>query len=79
MPELLRAALRIGVLIAGLSIATLPFQPRGSAEFVVTVLAAFVGLAFIAGVALLGRTARVPRRAGDGRKDYNRRFSRRGP
>lgn len=80
MPELLRGALRIAVLMAGLSLATLPFQPRDSAEFVVTVLAAIVGLAFVAGIVVLARTTRVPPRgAGEGRTGYNKRFSRRGP
>lgn len=58
--EILRPAFRIGVLVAGLAIATLPFQPRDSAEFVVTVLAAIVGLAFVMGIALLARLARPP-------------------
>lgn len=71
--ELLRPALRIGVLVAGLAVVTLPFQPSGSAEFVVTVLAAIVGIVFVAGVALLARTAAPPRPV----KGYNKRSIRR--
>lgn len=59
-PEILRPALRIAVLVAGLALATLPFQPRDSAEFAVTVLAAVVGLAFVIGIAILARLARPP-------------------
>ena len=74
MPELLRGALRIGVLVFGLAVLTLPFQPRDSAEFVVTVMAAVVGALFVLGVLLLGRGAnpRVPS-AGKERKGYNSR------
>ena len=81
MQELLRAALRIGVLVAGLSLLMLPFQPRDSAEFVVTVLAAIVGIIFVVGVAMLARAEHpaLPRRADEQRKEYNKRFSRRGP
>jgi hypothetical protein len=35
----------------------LPFQPTNSAEFVVTVLAAIVGLVFVGLVALLARSS----------------------
>jgi hypothetical protein len=59
-PEILRPAFRIAVLVAGLALATLPFQPRDSAEFVVTVLAAIVGLVFAIGIGLLARLARPP-------------------
>ena len=74
-PAILRPALRIAVLVAGLSLVSLPFQPRDSAEFVVTVLSALVGSAFVVGIALLTRTAhpRPPRAPGE-RKGYNRRF-----
>lgn len=73
-PQLLRGGLRIGVLILALALVTLPFQPRDSAEFVVTVMAAVVGAAFVVGVTLLARGAnpRVPS-AGTERKRYNRR------
>ena len=71
----------MAVLIVGLALLMLPFQPRDSAEFVVTVLAAIVGLLFLAVVAWLARSAHppLPRRADEGEKGYNRRFSRRGP
>lgn len=77
--QILRAGFRIGVLVLGLALAMLPFQPRDSAEFVVTVLAALVGGLFVAGVALLARAAnpRIPDAARRG-KDYNRRATRRG-
>ena len=71
----------MAVLIVGLALLMLPFQPSGSAEFVVTVLAAIVGLVFLGVVAWLARSAHppLPRRADDQRKGYNKRFSRRGP
>ncbi len=73
-PEILRGGLRIGVLVFGLAAVMLPFQPQGSAEFVVTVLAAIVGGAFVLGIALLARIANPPLpRAGTGRKEYNKR------
>jgi hypothetical protein len=73
-PLILRGGFRIGVLILGLALLMLPFQPQGSAEFVVTVLAAIIGGAFVLGIALLARTANPPLpRAGIGRKEYNKR------
>lgn len=59
-PQILRGGFRIGVLVLGLAIGMLPFQPPGSAEFVVTILAALVGAVFVLGVALLARTANPP-------------------
>lgn len=56
-PQLLRAGFRIGTLIFMLALVTLPFQPSGSAESSVTILAAAVGAAFLIGVALLARGA----------------------
>lgn len=78
-PQILRAGFRIGVLIFALSIAMLPFQPRDSAEFVVTVLAALVGGVFVLSVALAARSAnpRLPGAKGP-RKDYNNRSKERG-
>lgn len=72
-PQILRAGFRIGVLILALAVLMLPFQPRDSAEFVVTVLAALIGGAFVLGVALLARTAnpRVPGAKAPG-KGYNK-------
>ena len=59
-PQLLRAGFRIGVLILGASLLTLPLQPGGSAEFVVTIMAALVGAAFVLGTGLLARAASPP-------------------
>lgn len=59
-PELLRAGFRIGILIFALALVTLPFQPSGSAEFSVSILAAAVGAAFVIGVAVLARLANPP-------------------
>ena len=56
-PELLRGGFRIGFTILAIALVTLPFQPRDSAEFVVTVLAALVGGTFVLGIFLLTRTA----------------------
>lgn len=72
-PALLRGGFRIGFLILALSLVTLPFQPAGSAERVVTVLAAALAGAFLTGIALLARRAepRLPRDK-TGRKGYNR-------
>jgi hypothetical protein len=53
-----RGALRTAVLILGLALVLLPFQPRGSAEFVVTVLSAVVGALFVGVVLLAMRWAR---------------------
>jgi len=73
MAELLRAGLRIGILVFGLAIFMLPFQPRDSAEFVVTVLAALVGGVFALGVVVLARTENpaLPPAPGE-RKEYNK-------
>jgi peptidoglycan/LPS O-acetylase OafA/YrhL len=54
-PTALNAALRVAVLILVVALAMLPFQPPNSAEFVVTVLAAVVGLIFVGLVAVLAR------------------------
>jgi hypothetical protein len=72
--QLLRSGLRIGILVLGLALLMLPFQPRDSAEFVVTVLAALVGAAFVLGVVILAKTANPPLPHAPGeRKEYNRR------
>lgn len=75
-PQILRAGFGIGLLVCGLAIATLPFQPRDSAEFFVTVLAALVGGTLVVGIALMARAA-VPRLpdAPKGKKGYNKRFA----
>jgi hypothetical protein len=54
-PIALQAAFRVAVLILLAALVMLPFQPTNSAEFVVTVLAAIVGLVFVGVVALLAR------------------------
>jgi len=59
-PQLLRGGFRIGFLILAVALVTLPFQPRDSAEFVVTVLAAIVGAAFVLGIALVARSSSPP-------------------
>jgi hypothetical protein len=54
-PLALGAAFRVAVLILIVALVMLPFQPPNSAEFVVTVLAAVVGLVFVGLVAVLAR------------------------
>jgi len=72
-PDLLRGGFRIGFLILALSLVTLPFQPAGSAERIVTVMAAAVAGTFVLGIALLARRAEpgLPQDKPD-RKGYNR-------
>jgi hypothetical protein len=50
-----RAGFRLGFLVLMLAVLPLPFLSPGSAEFVVSVLAAGMALAFIGGVTLLLR------------------------
>jgi hypothetical protein len=61
-PIAFQAALRVAVLILIVAVAMLPFQPPNSAEFIVTVLAAVVGLIFVLLVAVMVRlsTSRPP-------------------
>jgi hypothetical protein len=54
-PIALQAALRVALLILLAAVVMLPFQPANSAEFVVTVMAAVVGLIFVGLVAVLAR------------------------
>ena len=54
-PVALQAALRVALLILVASLVMLPFQPANSAEFVVTVMAAIVGLIFVGLVVVLAR------------------------
>lgn len=54
-PFALRAAFRVAILILIVAGAMLPFQRPNSAEFVVTVLAALVGLAFVGVVFVIAR------------------------
>jgi hypothetical protein len=51
----LQAAFRVAILILIVALAMLPFQPPNSAEFVVTVMAAVVGLIFVGIVAVIAR------------------------
>lgn len=79
-PRILRGGFRIGVFILALALLTLPFQPRGSAEFVVTVLSAVIGGAFVIAIAAVARWGQ-PSLPNDkrGQKGYNTRSRRRGP
>ena len=65
-PFALRAAFRVAALILIVAVAMLPFQPPSSAEFVVTALAAPVGLAFLGVVVVAARlsVSRPPNRKG---------------
>lgn len=56
-PQVLRGAFRVGFTILAIALVTLPFQPRDSAELVVTVLAVLVSGAFVTGVWMLARAA----------------------
>ena len=78
--EVARAGLRLAVLLVLLSVVTLAVQDRGSAEFVVSVMALGVSLVFLAvvlgfmrwGTTRLPDVARRPRQRDDnvGPKDY---------
>ena len=59
-PRTGQAAFRIAFLILGLAILILPFQRPNSAEFVVTVMAAAVGLLFVGVVLVVNRLASPP-------------------
>lgn len=63
-PELLKGGLRIAVFILVASLGMLPFQDRSSAEFYVSLLAAFIGGIFVLAIALTIRwlTPRPPDR-----------------
>jgi hypothetical protein len=79
-PRILRGGFRIAVFVLALALLTLPFQPRGSAEFVVTVMAAVVGGAFVLGIAAVARWGQPPLPNDKrGQKGYNTRSRRRGP
>ena len=62
-PQILRAGFRIAVLIAGVALFLLLFEPRDSAEFVVSAMALVIGLTFIGLVMVLVRysTPKMPR------------------
>ena len=61
-PQVLRAGFRVAVLLAFVAGILLLFEPRDSAEFVVSALTLCIGLLFIAVVAILVRysTPRMP-------------------
>jgi hypothetical protein len=54
-PLALRAAFRVALLVVLTALVTLPFQRAGSAESVVTIMAAAVGGLFVAAVWLVAR------------------------
>lgn len=62
-PQVLAAGFRIAVLVTAVALVLLFFEPRGSAEFVVSAMALVIGLTFVTFVALLVRysTPRMPR------------------
>jgi hypothetical protein len=61
-PQILKAGFRVAVLIAFVAALLLLFEPRDSAEFVVSALALCIGLLFMGLVAALVRysTPRMP-------------------
>ena len=62
-PQLLRAGFRIAVFVTATAALLLVFEPRDSAEFVVSLMALAVGLIFVSVVAVLVwySTPRMPR------------------
>jgi len=62
-PQVLVAGFRIAIFVTTTAVLLLIFEPRDSAEFVVSVLALGIGLTFVALVAVLIRysTPRMPR------------------
>jgi hypothetical protein len=56
-PQSLKGTFGIALTIFLAAAAMLPFQPRGSAEFVVTTLAAAIGAIFILAIAVVARWA----------------------
>ena len=61
-PQILKAGFRVAVLLAFVAGVLLLFEPRDSAEFVVSALTLCIGLLFMGLVALLVRysTPRIP-------------------
>lgn len=61
-PQILRAGFRVAVLLVSVAGLLLVFEPRDSAEFVVSALTLGIGLAFMGLVAILVRhsTPRIP-------------------
>jgi len=62
-PQILKAGFRIAIFVTATAGLLLLFEPRDSAEFVVSVLALAIGLAFVSLVAVLVwySTPRIPR------------------
>ena len=62
-PQILRAGFRVAVLVAGVALLLLIFEPRDSAEFVVSAMALGIGLTFMSLVAVLVwySTPRMPK------------------
>jgi hypothetical protein len=62
-PQILRAGFRIAIFVAVTAAMLLVFEPLGSAEFVVSVMALVIGLTFVSLVAVLvwHSTPRIPR------------------
>ena len=59
-PRTGQAAFRIAFLVLGMAVLILPFQRPDSAEFVVTVMSAVLGLFFIGVVLVLNRLSSPP-------------------
>jgi hypothetical protein len=57
-PDAGKAAFTLAVFITLVALLILPFQPRESAEFVVTVMALAVGLVFLLAVIVVVRRSR---------------------
>ena len=62
-PQVLGAGFRVAIFVTTTAVLLLIFEPRDSAEFVVSALALAIGLTFVALVAVLVRysTPRMPR------------------
>jgi hypothetical protein len=62
-PQILRAGFRIAAFVTATAAVLLLFEPRDSAEFVVSVMALVIGLTFMTLVAVLIRysTPKMPR------------------
>jgi protein-S-isoprenylcysteine O-methyltransferase Ste14 len=62
-PQILRAGFRTAILVVATAVLLLLFEPRDSAEFVVSAMALAIGLIFVGLVAVLlwYSTPRIPR------------------
>ena len=77
-PNSLKGTFAIALMIFLAAAAMLPFQPRGSAEFVVTALAAAVGLLFLGAIAAVVRWS-SPRPPEPDDKPARTSYNQRGP